>query len=258
MAFLDSAGSFIINRFSNTFNMFVMLIGVVKSAFLEKSGNIRGVALRQVLFTGVEALKVVSVIALLMGAAVIVETFSILPGVGGKSVMGNVLVVVVIRELGPILTAFIVIGRSGTAISTEIGYMVVNHEMQALEMMGINPLRYVVLPRLIGVAVAIACLSFYFNIIALFGGYGVARFFVNYPFVSYITDLGHAMNGWDLLMSGIKCLSFGFMVALVCSYEGFSVRFSFTEIPQATTRAVVKSIYFCFIINILITSLFYI
>jgi len=260
MSLLDRAGSIALSPISKMTELAALFVEVVKVVVVERGRGDRqvfDVVMRQVLFTGVEALKVITVIALLIGGAVIFETFSILPGLGGEAVMGQILVIVVVRELGPILTAFIIIGRSGTAISTEIGYMMVNHEIQALEMMGVNPLRFIVLPRFIGVAAAIVCLSFYFNIVALFGGYGFARLIVDYPFSSYLTDLGNALGFWDVAVSGIKCLFFGMIVSLVCCYRGFSVKFSFTEIPQVTTRAVVVSIYLCFAVNIIITAFFY-
>lgn len=258
--FLDRVGSAVMGPFCFALNLSALFVEAIRVAFSEIGHGDRvvwNVAMRQILFTGVEAMRVVGAIAMLLGGAVIIETYSLLPKVGGGGQIGTILVAVIVRELGPIITAFIVIGRSGTAISTEIGYMMVNHEIQALDMMGIDPLRFVVLPRIIGVSVAIVCLSFFFNIMALFGGYLFARFIVHYPFVVYIHDLAGALGFWDIAVSGIKCLLFGLIVATISCYRGFSVRFSFTEIPQVTTRAVVLSIYLCFIVNIIVTAFFY-
>lgn len=260
MAVLDRIGALAIRPLSQVLDLSALFVEAVKVLATERGRGTRmvvDVILRQILFTGVEALRIVTGIALLLGGAVIFEVFTQVPRVGGEGLVGTILVVVVVRELAPILTAIIVIGRSGTAISTEIGYMMVNHEVQALEMMGINPLRFVVLPRLVGVAVAIFCLSFYFNVVALFGGYLFARFIVDYPFSTFVADLTQSLGFWDVMVSGIKCLLFGVIVALVCSWRGFSVRVSFTEIPQVTTRAVVLSISLCFVINILVTALFF-
>ena len=261
MSVLERVGSQVIKVSSPVLDMSALLLESLKVALTERGHGDRiilNATLRQILFTGVEALKVITIIALLLGGAVIIESYTLLPKYGGESILGNIFVVVVIRELGPILTAFIVIGRSGTAISTEMGYMMVNNEVQALEMMGINPLRFLVLPRIIGVAAAIFCLSFYFNVVALFGGYLFSRFIVDYPFNLYVADLSNALGFWDVAVSGIKCLLFGVIVALICCFRGFSVRFSFTEIPQVTTKAVVLSIYLCFAVNIIITAFFYI
>jgi len=261
MSSLARIGALVMRPLDSAVEMGTFITESVRTAWTERGpsdGIVLDVTLRQIYFTGVQALKIVTVVALLLGGAVIIEAFTQLPRVGGESAIGSILVVVVVRELGPILTAIIVIGRSGTAISTEIGYMMVNSEMQAIAMMGINPMRAVVLPRIVGVAAAIACLSFYFNIVALFGGYVFARFIVQYPFHRYITDLSGALGFWDVAVSGIKCLLFGIIVAVVCCQRGFNVRFSFTEIPQATTSAVVTCLYLCFIVNMVITAFFYI
>ncbi len=261
MLLVDRVGAAVVRPLSSALEMSALLIEAIRTAWTERGPGDRmlfDVIMRQILFTGVEALKIVTIVALLLGGATIIEAFTQLPRVGSESLIGNILVVVVVRELGPILTAIIIIGRSGTAISTEIGYMMVNHEIQALQMMGINPLRAVVLPRIIGVSAAIACLSFYFNIVALFGGYLFARFIVSYPFNKYITDLSGALGFWDITVSGMKCLLFGIIVAVVCCQRGFSVRFSFTEIPQVTTSAVVLCLYLCFVVNMIITAFFYI
>ncbi len=258
---LERIGLIVSKPFSAMLNLSALFTESIKVIFTEKGLGgkvVWGVALRQILFTGVEALKIITVISLLLGGAVIIEAYTQIPKVGGQSLIGTILVVVVVRELAPLLTAFIIIGRSGTAISTEIGYMMLNHEVQAIEMMGINPLRFIVMPRIIGMAAAIFCLSFYFNVVALFGGYVFARLIVDYPFAAYLTDLGGVLGFWDVAISGIKCLLFGLAVATICCYKGFSVKFSFTEIPQVTTKAVVMCIYVCFVVNVLITALFFI
>ncbi|MBU2574511.1 MAG: ABC transporter permease [Elusimicrobia bacterium] len=261
MDILERTGSAVWRDFSHLLDMSTLFLESLKAGLNKRSpgkGLVFDVAMNQILFTGVEAMTIVGVIALLLGAATIIETFSLVPDLGGDPLIGKILVVVVVRELGPIITAFIIIGRSGTAISTEIGYMMVNHEIQALEMMGINPIRYVVFPRIVGMSVAVFCLSFFFTMVALFGGYMVSRLIIQYPFTMFLEDLSRALGFWDVAVSGIKCFFFGIIVAVICCYQGFSVRFSFTEIPQVATRAVVWSIYACFAVNIIITAFFYI
>ena len=113
---------------------------------------------RQILFTGVDALPVVSAIALMIGLIIITQAGTQLPKVGAGDMVGNIIVVVVIRELGPLLTAFIVVGRSGTAITTELGNMKVGQEVTALELMGISVARFIVMPRLVGMILAMICL----------------------------------------------------------------------------------------------------
>ena len=222
------------------------------------SKTIRDVVFRQILFTGIEALKIIVIIALAIGAVTIVEIITQLPRVGGQSYIGPVLVSVVVRELGPLLTAFIIIGRSGAAIATEIGNMMVSHEVQAIDSMGINPLRFIVMPRIVGVTVALVGLGLVFTVMALIGGYAFSRFMIEYPLVVYLADLGKSLKVIDILVGLIKCFSFGVIISTVSCYWGFSVKFSSHEVPQMMIKAAVTCIYMCFIANIIITALFYI
>src|SRR3989338_2354507 len=257
----EALGRSLLKSFSAPLMMSTMFCDALKTAWTERGKSdklVWNVIFQQILFTGVEAMKVVTIIALLLGFVTIIQTVTQLPKVGGEALIGKMLVLVVVRELGPMLTAFIIIGRSGTAIAIEIGNMIVNHEIEAIEMMGINPLRFIVLPRLIGVTIAVACLSLYFTIVALFGGFLFSKFFTFYPFPVFLDHLGSAFGVWDLTVNIMKCTLFGVIVAAICCYRGFTVKFSSTEVPQVTTKAVVGSIYVCFLINAVITAFFYI
>ena len=133
------------------------------------------VLILQILFSGVEALSIVSLIALSIGAVIIVEGGSILPRFGQTSLLYSILIVVITRELGPILTAFVIIARSGTAIATELGNMVVSHEIEAYISVGINPISYLVVPRILGVTISVMALTIYFNFFGLFGSFLVTQ-----------------------------------------------------------------------------------
>ena len=114
------------------------------------------ITLRQIYFTGVEALKVVILVSLALGTVTIVEVGTQLSFLGGGiEFIVPVLVLVMFRELGPLLTAIIVIGRSGTAIATELGNMVIAQELDAIQAMGINPIYFIVTPRILGVTIAV-------------------------------------------------------------------------------------------------------
>jgi phospholipid/cholesterol/gamma-HCH transport system permease protein len=129
----------------------------------------------QILFTGVESLSIVSLIALSIGAVIIVEGGTILPRFGQTSLLYSILIVVITRELGPILTAFIIAARSGPAIATELGNMVVSHEIEAYISVGINPISYLVVPRVLGVTISVMALTIYFNVFGLVGSFLVSQ-----------------------------------------------------------------------------------
>ncbi|MFH2012971.1 MAG: ABC transporter permease [Pseudomonadota bacterium] len=213
--------------------------------------------LKQIYFTGIEALKIITLISLIIGAAVIIESGAQLEKLGGESLIAPILIMVIIRELGPLLTAFIVIGRSGTAIATELGNMVIAHEIEAVEVMGISPIHFIIAPRIIGVTIAVIVLSVYFNLVAMVGGLLLSTLITNSKFSIFLHNLATSLTLTDIFVSLLKSLIFGLIISLVCSYNGLSVRFSSTEVPQAATRGVVNSILSCFIINFIITLLFY-
>src|SRR6185295_6559132 len=128
--------------------------------------------LMQILFTGVQALALVSVIALFIGATIIIQTGIMAPATTGE-MLGQILVAVVVRELAPLGTAIVIAGRSGTAISTELGNMKVNSEVLALSSLGVDPLRYVVLPRMVGCVVSVVALMIYFSIVSLSAAFAI-------------------------------------------------------------------------------------
>ncbi len=225
----------------------------------QKEGQkvVTDVIFRQILFTGVEALPVISFVALLLGVIVIVQSIAQFTKFGAEDYLGQVLVMVIIRELGPLLTAIIVIGRSATAIAIELGNMIVDHEMEALKVMGVDPLRFIVAPRLIGVIITVICLTIYFCLVALIGGFIVSRFVLVLPFGVFIETLLSAITLNDIFVCLLKSAIFGLLIALICIFHGLSVKVSSTEVPQVTTKAVVSSIFFCFTLNSVITVLFY-
>lgn len=211
------------------------------------------VTLRQMLFTGVDALPVVGAIALMLGLIVITQAGTQLPKVGGEGLIGNIIVVVIIRELGPLLTAFIVIGRSGTAITTELGNMRVAQEITALELIGIRVSRYIVLPRVAAVVLSMLCLMLYFDAVAVLGGFIIARIKLTIPFYTFAQAVAQSLSLVDVLVTAAKGILFGTAVAVICCHHGLSVRSSYTEVPQQTTKAMINSVTICLLLDILVT-----
>ena len=216
------------------------------------------ITLRQIYFTGVEALKVVVLISLALGTVVIVQIGTQLAFLGGGiEFIVPILVLVMFRELGPLLTAIIVIGRSGTAIATELGNMVIAQEMDAIQAMGINPVYFIVTPRIIGVTIAVICLTTVFITVGLLGGFWVSKLILPITFPAFLQALQNSLKAYDLLFGFLKSLIFGLLIALTCTYHGLTVRYSSIEVPQAATRGVVSARLFCFATNALLTVLFY-
>jgi len=214
--------------------------------------------LKQILFTGIDGLPVISTVSVLLGGIIIIQSYTLLAAIGSGEMITSILVLVIVRELGPILTAFIVIGRSGTALSTELGNMVVSHEIDALRSMGIDPIRFLIAPRVFGMVFSMLLLGIYFDLAGLMGGFIVSQLQINLPFDVFMTNLLTSLTLEDIFVGLLKNISFGIAIAIVSCYHGMSVSNARTEVPQRATKAVVSAIFICFFLNAFFTAIFYI
>jgi len=210
------------------------------------------VAAQQIVLTGVDALPMVAAVALLLGSVMIIQAGVNLHTVGAEDLLGTMMVVVLIRELGPLLTAFVVIGRSGAAMCTELGDLQVGMQVKALHAMGIRILGFVVLPRMIAVVLAMMCLTIYFDLIAVMGGIAVATFTLGAPFAVFLDTLERSLGVTDVFITAMKGGLFGLAVAAICCHHGLSVRHAATEVPQATIRAILGSVTVCVLLDLLL------
>ncbi|MBI5047680.1 MAG: ABC transporter permease [Deltaproteobacteria bacterium] len=218
---------------------------------------ISSIIYKQVYFTGIEAFSIISWIAAILGIIIVTQVISILPFFGGERLIGKILVWVVIRELGPVFAGIIVIARSGTAMAAELGSMQVNNEITALEAMGIDPKRYLVAPRVIGTAISALVLTFYFEVIAILGGYLLAGFGKRITFGVYVASVLETMGFMDIIASLLKSVVFGLIIGAVATLHGLRVGKSITQIPQQTTKAVISSLFLVFVVDGIITAMFF-
>ena len=212
----------------------------------------------QILFTGVEAISIIAVLALALGAILIIQGVSLLPQFGQGKLIYTILITVITRELGPILTAFIIIARSGKAIATEIGNMVTSHEIEAYVSVGINPIAYIVVPRFLGVTISMLVLNLYFNIFGLVGSYFVTQFIRPIHFLDYFRNLLAHLHAEDIFSSLLKSFVFGIIISTVATYNGLKVERASTEIPQYVIKSVGQGFTLCIIANAIITLIYYI
>jgi phospholipid/cholesterol/gamma-HCH transport system permease protein len=215
------------------------------------------VLINQILFTGYEALAINAIMAVSIGAAINVIGSSLLPQFGQSQLMYTILIIVITRELGPLLTAFVITARSGTAIATELGTMVVNHEIEAYLAVGLKPISYLVVPRFIGVVVSMIVLTIYFNMFGLLGSFIVVQLVKPIPMNEYLGNLLSILTVGDVLSGMAKAFVFGIVVSVVATFQGFSVNRSSTEIPVAGIRAVGQSFILIIVADVLVTLMQY-
>ncbi len=215
------------------------------------------VLIMQILFTGYEALVINAIMAVSIGAAINVIGSNLLPQFGQSQLMYSILIVIITRELGPLLTAFVITARSGTAIATQLGTMVVAHEIEAYIAVGLNPISYLVVPRFIGVVVSMVVLTLYFNIFGLLGSYIVVQVIKPIPIREYLGSLMSTLTLADVASGLIKAFVFGVVVSVVSTYQGFAVNRASTEVPVAGIKAVGMSFILIIVADVLITLVQY-
>jgi phospholipid/cholesterol/gamma-HCH transport system permease protein len=215
------------------------------------------ILLMQIVFTFVEALGIASMLALGIGAAVYLIGMPFLASFGQERLLYTVLIIFVTRELGPLLAAFIIIARSATAIATEIGGMVVSHEVEAYISVGVDPIEYLAAPRFLAVTISMFLLNIYFSIFGLAGSFLVVRFFNPMPAAYYFSKLLEALTIYDILISIAKSVGFGMVIGLLALVNGFSVERASTEIPVVGLKSVGASFAWCIILDVLLSALYY-
>ena len=216
------------------------------------------ILVNQILFTFVYALGISTLLAVAIGAAVNIIGVPYLMMLGQQQHIYTLLIIIITRELGPLLTAFIVIARSATAIATEIAGMVISHEVEAYVSVGVDPIEHIAVPRFLGVTISLVLLNIYFSVFGLAGSFLVAQLFSTTSMEHYFTNLLQNLSIHDVMLSIIKSTVFGAIISIGAVIQGFSVERASTEVPVAGLRAVSGAFALCIVVNVIISVLFYI
>ncbi len=206
---------------------------------------------------GYDSLLIVTLVAFFIGVIFALQTAYFMQRIGSEIYIASLVALSVVRELGPVITALVVAGRVGAAITAELGSMQVTEQIDALETLATNPLQYLVVPRLIALAVVLPILTLYADIVGIFGSYLICVFKLGLSASLYIHVTSDALVHKDLYSGLIKSLVFGMIIAWVSCYEGFNVEGGAEGVGQATTRSVVTSFILIIAADCFFTALFY-
>lgn len=230
----------------------LITLGVFLSQFGQSSRVIKPLVRREIARGGVRLLPMFLFLAAALGLLVIGQTVSWLTRVGAIEYLGTVMVVVVVRELGPLLTAMVVLARVGTANVVELGMARAGGEVEALEALGIDPVHYLVVPRVLGMATNLFALTVYMILCALLSGY-LWAFIQDVPLTpgEYSHQFAKALGWMDFLLLGLKTMGFGSIIALVTCYHGLAQPLRLEEVSSATVSAVTQSVVACVILDAL-------
>lgn len=221
--------------------------------------TVRGVFSRQVFLFGVQSLRFILILAVLVGISIVVQLDVWTGKLGQSQKLGPLLVVVVARELGPLFANFVLIVRGGSGITTELGLMKIGGEVRVLEAQGIEPLPFLVMPRVLALAVSAFCLTVIFVIVAFASGFSFGAFIGQTspdPSV-FLNSVFKAVRPFDAIGLLVKCLLPALLTAVICATEGLSVEGGVTAVPLAAKRALARSLGALFITSVAVSLLTY-
>lgn len=234
----------------------VILMGKIVYSFREAPRNVQSI-LTQMAIIGYDTLPVASVMAFFVGMVLALQTGVELQKYGGQEIIGAIVGHSMVRELGPVMTSFLVAGRVGSAMAAELGVMTVYEEIDALKTLDIDPVRYLAMPRFIACIICVPALVVYSDLIGIAGGALISnlhpQIFVSYT--TYYDSLTAALKVKEIGIGLTKSLVFGGIIALVACYVGFSTKGGARGIGESTTRSVVLSFMLILVADYILTRM---
>jgi phospholipid/cholesterol/gamma-HCH transport system permease protein len=212
---------------------------------------------RQMVFIGVRATPMVALTAFSIGVTLAMQAAHSLQQMGAELYVPDLVTLSILRELGPILIAVIVIGRSCSAVAAELGTMKVSEEIEALEVMAINPIQYLVVPRFLAMMIMLPALTIFGNYIGVVGGWAVCRFALNFNTAGFIMRAVESTDTWDLYSGVIKSVVFAWIIITIACNAGLNVEGGAEGVGQATTASVVQGLLAMLVTNAILTGIFF-
>lgn len=211
----------------------------------------------QTVRVGVRAIFIVMLVSGAIGAILALQTVPSLADFGQTDKVANIIVVAIFRELGPLVAAIVLTGFAGAAIAAELGTMVVGEEIEALESMALNPIRFLVVPRVIATAVSLFVLSVLSDLTAVIAGGLVGVGALGIPYEVYVDNTLQQVSSSDFLSGLVKSLVFGTILGLIACHNGLKVTGGAAGVGKATTDTVVQTVVTIIFVDLFFTALFY-
>ncbi|MEA2062759.1 MAG: ABC transporter permease [Gemmatimonadota bacterium] len=216
-----------------------------------------GSSFEEMVKVGVNAIPIVVLISFSIGLILAMQSAYQLEQFGATIFTADLIAVAQTRELGPLMTAIIVAGRSGSGIAAEIGTMKVSEEIDALRSMGFHPIRFLVVPKLVALLVMVPCLTIISDLVGIGGGFFVGVFNLDLGFMRYLNRTIVALVYKDIITGIIKSVVFAMLIGLTGSYMGFAVEGGAEGVGRRTTQSVVVSIFLIVLADAFFTAVFY-
>ena len=206
-------------------------------------------------FIGVQSLMIVSLIGTFVGMVFALQLTSALRQFGTESFVGATLGIALTRELAPVFTSIVVAARAGAGIATELGSMRITEQIDALATMAVNPIQYLVTPRIVAAIIMVPLLTMIFNLVAMLGGYGVAVGLLNVDRGAFVENARWVVDSKDMIQGVVKATIFGGALSLISCYQGFNASGGAKGVGIGTTRAVVGSFVSILVLDYFLTDI---
>ncbi len=249
---IEALGAFVIDRIEALGGIVTFLIAAVSFTFAPPY-KFR-LVIRQIREIGADSTFLVVLIGTFTGMVLGLQGYNTLARFGSQSALGSVVALVLVRELGPVLAALMITARAGSAMAAELGSMQVSEQIDALKVMAINPMQYLISPRVVAGVISFPLLTTMFDVVGILGGYVIGVDLMGAPSSSYFGGIADNMTGHDILTGIYKALVFGIIVTWVCCYKGYKAERMATGISRATTSAVVTSSVLILVWDYFLTS----
>ena len=211
----------------------------------------------QTVRVGVRAIGIVMLVSGAIGAILALQTEPSLADFGQTDKVANIIVVAIFRELGPLIAAIVLTGFAGAAIAAELGTMVVGEEIEALESMALNPIRFLVVPRVIATAASLFVLSVLSDLTAVIAGGFVGVGALGIPYEVYVDNTLQQVSSSDFLSGLVKSIVFGTILGLIACHNGLKVTGGAAGVGKATTDTVVQTVVTIIFVDLFFTAFFY-
>ncbi|HMK77149.1 MAG TPA: ABC transporter permease [Thermodesulfobacteriota bacterium] len=229
------------------------LLGLVKRPFYSKD------VIEQMDYSGAGSFFIILLISLFIGMALSLQLSAELSAMGFKMYIGKIVGVSIIREIGPVLTALVYAGRVGSGVASELGSMVLGHQVDTLRVFGVDPVRKLVTPRVLGCLIMLPALTIIGDTVSIVGGYYIAVFVSHQSGSVYWSSIRDVLNFENVVSGSIKPFIFAYLIACISCYMGLSTKGGAVGLRRATTRAVVASFIMIIVSDFVLTRvLFYI
>jgi phospholipid/cholesterol/gamma-HCH transport system permease protein len=236
---LRIAGRYALSTLREMGRMFLFLLSALETIF-KPPFKFRQL-LRQMRFFGNKSMLVILLTGSFTGMVLALQLYYILRKFGSEALLGPGIALSLIRELGPVLSALMVTGRAGSALTAEIGMMRISEQIDALTAMALNPIRYLIVPNIVAALVVFPLITAIFDVIGIYGGYLVGVKLLSISSGTYFSLMEDYVEMKDVLLGLYKSISFGLIVSWISCYKGFNSGFGAAGVSKATTEAVVLS-----------------